>query len=298
MMMNEWRRPGRRAGLWFALTCSAITLAACERVVEVDVTEGPVRLVVEARIEARSEASGNLAEGRQAIHLTTTAPYFDNASPPPAREAEVQVADDLGRTVRFAESRTPGVYMTDSLVAVPGRTYTLRIRWRGDVYEAQDHLETVAAIDSLYFVARARRDPATDGVRATLDLRDPPQVRNYYLWDQWVDGVRQVTPDTAFRLRVVASDELYDGRRVRGLQPFDGVAVRSGQEVRVRQYSISETIWRYYEALNQQTDGDGSPFSVPPSSVRGNVANLTRPTARALGYFSATAVSERVRRVP
>ncbi len=269
-------------------------LTACERIVEIDVATGPERLVVEARLEAVHGAPS----GRQSVRLSTTAPFFANAPTPGARGAVVQVRDDLGRTVRFTESSTPGTYITDSLVAAAGRTYTLRVEWRGDVYEAIDRLEPVAVIDSLYFVARPRRDAATDGVRATIDLRDPPVVSNFYLWDQFVDGVRQVAPDSLFRVRVVSNDEFIQGRRVRRFQPFDGVTVRTGQEVLIRQYSLSETAWRYYEALNQQIDGDGSPFAIPPSSVRGNVANITRPAVRALGYFSASAVAERRARVP
>jgi hypothetical protein len=273
-------------------------LAACEKVVEIEVADGPVRLVVEGRLEALRGATASTASGQQSLRLTTTAPYFTNSASPPARGAVVSVRDDRGTVVLFRESSTPGTYVTDSLVAAAGRTYTLRIEWQGDRYEAVEALNAVAGIDSLYFTPRPRRDPVKDGLRATIDLRDPPSVRNYYLWDQFVDGTRLLSPDTLFRYRVVTSDEFYQGRRVRAFQPFDGRAVRSGQEVMVRQYSISEAVWRYYDALNQQVDGDGSPFSVPPASVRGNVANLTTPSKRALGYFVATEVAERRGRVP
>lgn len=290
----QWGTYAHRVSLVALMAGVQLLATGCERVVGIEVDTGPERLVVEARLEAVNGAPS----GRQSIRLTTTAPYFSNAPAPGARGAVVQVRDDQGRAVRFAESSTPGTYVTDSLVAAVGRTYTLRIEWRGDVYESTDRLDAVANIDSLYFIARPRRDAAKEGVRATIDLRDPPVVANYYLWDQFVDGVRQIAPDSLFRARIAASDEFFQGRRLRQFQPFDGVRVRSGQEVLIRQYSISETVWRYYDALNQQTNGDGSPFSTPPSSVRGNVANVTRPDVRALGYFSASAIAERRARVP
>ncbi len=268
-------------------------LASCERVVGIEVTEGPERLVVEARLEAVR----GLVVSRQEIRLSTSAPYFSNTTTPPARDAVVEVVDEENARVRLAET-SPGVYRTDSLPLTVGRSYTLQIRWKGDVYEATERLVEVAPIDTLYFRARPNKSAATDGVRATIDLRDPAGTANYYLWDQFIDGVRTVAPDTLVRVRVVASDELFNGRRVRVFQPFDGIAVRSGQEVRIRQYSISEAMWRYYQALGAQTDGDASPFGVPSASVRGNVANRTRPDARALGYFSVSQVAERVARVP
>ena len=46
-------------------------------------------------------------------------------------------------------------------------------------------------------------------------------------------------------------------------------------------------------ALNDQTTNDGSPFATAPASVRGNVANRTRPAHHALGYFAASEVAER-----
>jgi hypothetical protein len=82
-------------------------------------------------------------------------------------------------------------------------------------------------------------------------------------------------------------------------QPYEGIAIPPGGEVLVRQAGLSEGMFRYYFALSDQVSADGSIFSVPPSSVRGNVANRTDPRRYPLGYFFATEVSEaRIRREP
>ena len=62
--------------------------------------------------------------------------------------------------------------------------------------------------------------------------------------------------------------------------------------------SLSETGYRYYRALSDQSTNDGSPFSVPLASVRSNIANITNPSHRPLGYFMATEVAEARARVP
>lgn len=64
------------------LLIGCVLLAACERVVGLDVAEGPTRLVVEARLERVHGA----VSGNQSIRLTTTAPYFANALTPPLAE--------------------------------------------------------------------------------------------------------------------------------------------------------------------------------------------------------------------
>jgi hypothetical protein len=255
-------------------------------------------------VSGRLELVRGAPSGRQVITLTTSAPYFETAGPPPARGAEVRVIDSRGVSTLFREQASaPGVYVTDSLVPVLDRRYTLRIRWNGATYEASDSLLPVAPIDSFYFRERtglfAPPDVAREpGPRATIDFRDPPDVENYYVWDQFVDGRRIVEADTAFRYRAMDRDAFFDGAQVRGYQPYAGVALRSGQTVRLRHMSLSAQGYRFYLAINNAALSDGSPFSVPPASVRGNVANLTRPAEPALGYFLTAEVDERTARVP
>lgn len=284
-----------------AVLGAALLLAmGCERVVDITVPTMATRLVVSGRLELVRGAPS----GRQVITLTTSAPYFEPAGPPPARGAEVRVTDRRGVTTRFREQAgAPGVYITDSLVPVRNGRYTLRVRWNDATYEGSDSLLAVAPIDSFYFRERtglfAPPDVAREpGPRATIDFRDPPGVENYYVWDQFVDGRRLVPGDTAFRFRPMERDAFFNGALVRGYQPYSGVVLRSGQTVRLRHMSLSEQGYRYYLTLNNVTLADGSPFSMPPASLRGNVANLTRPAEPALGYFLAAEVDERTARVP
>lgn len=270
-------------------------LAACERVVDIDLQEGPKRLVVEARLErVKGRASGN-----QRIRLTTTEPYFSNTEPPAARGAVVRVRDGGGAVYSFVESATePGIYQTNSLVGEIGQQYTLIIDYLGERYEATERLEAVAPIDTLYFAKPSFVVDSDTGLRATIDLRDPAGVKNFYLWDQFIDGVRVLGSDSTSPGRTVASDELEDGRRVREFQPYDGIVVKPGQEVVIRQIAISEQAYRYYRALSEQASGAGSPLGVPLASLRGNVANISVPEHRALGYFIASEVSEARGQVP
>jgi len=274
---------------------------ACERVVGLKVTDGPELLVVEARLEVRrvQERPAGPVLNPQVIRLTTTAPYFTNAAAPPARAAAVQVVDDASRSVLMAEvTGTPGTYAASDLPIVVGRQYTLRIQWQGDQYEAAEVVQAAVPIDSLYFVPRPNQSAATEGLRATIDAVDPPAATNFYLWEQWVDGVRQVSPDTGTRTRSIADDELLNGRVVRRFQPYIDIRVRSGQVVQLRQFAISRSAYNYYFAFNGEISGDGSPFSFPSANLRGNVRNTTNPRKRALGYYIAAEYSERSGVVP
>ncbi|MEO7358992.1 MAG: DUF4249 domain-containing protein [Gemmatimonadaceae bacterium] len=270
---------------------ASVALSACERVVSITVPDAPRRLVVEARLERGLD----FVPGAQAVQLSTTANYFSGDYPPPATGATVRVTDDLNRSTMFMETIVPGTYEAPVSFTV-GRTrkYTLSIDFEGQRYTATDSTRQVPRIANLEFdLPNGGRYAGTKGLRAGITYTDTPNVRNFYLWEQYVNNVRQAGPDTAVRMRLIGNDLINDGLRVDGFQPFEGIDIPFGAAVLIRQIAISEHMYRYYFALNDQLNSDGSPFAVPPASVRGNVQNTTTPSMPALGYFSVSEVSER-----
>lgn len=271
------------------------TTAACERVVTVTAPSAEPRLVVEARLERARGA----AVQDQVIRLSTTQDVFSVVAPSAVRGASVRVLDEAQRATVFTESAAePGVYRAPSMALPTGRSVTLEIGWGGDQYRATEIMQAGVGMDSLFFRPQFSKVNPGPSLRATVAAEDPGTPKNFYLWDQWIDGTRLVSADSVFKSRVVASDELFNGGKVRNFQPYDGWTVRPGQLVRVRQLSISEQAYRFYLTLSQQVDNDGSPFGVKASSVRGNVANVTRPARLAVGYFIAGEYTEIERRVP
>jgi hypothetical protein len=276
------------------LTCTLglfalVLVGACERVIDLNLTEGDRKLVVEARLERVLSRASNL----QTIKLSTTGDYFSGAAPPPATGATVTVTSNLGVVSTFMESAVPGTYSTSALTPARGRTYTLRISYAGQQYEATEATMPVAPIMTLTFRSPvAGRYSGRGGVRATIQFTDRPGERNYYMWDEYVNGVRQLGPDSSVKLHILANDDGYDGLTVKDFQPFEGIDIPARAVVLVRQYALSESIYRYFFALNDQLGTNGSPFSVPPASLRGNVSNLTNRTRPAAGYFLVSEVSE------
>lgn len=285
---------GRTRGRVPPAMLAVLALAGCERVVDVTVPTAEPRLVVEARLERVRGA----VTGRQVIRLSSTQPFFARTAPDAVTGATVSVTDDAARTVVLRPTVTPGEYATDSLVVETGRRYTLRIRHAGDDYESVTTALAAPPIDSLSFVPPRQNEGPQSGLRAALTFRDPAGVANWYLADQFVNGVRLLMPDTVFAERATFSDEFRDGRRFTGIRPYAARPVRSGDTVHVRLMSLPQEVYRWFDVVNLAISGDGSPLSAPPASARGNVRNVTRPTVVALGYFYATEVSEIGRRVP
>ncbi|MDH3732037.1 MAG: DUF4249 domain-containing protein [Gemmatimonadota bacterium] len=281
---RAWGRP-------LAIVATLVTAAgstACERIIDVELDEGPTRLVVEGRIELVKENP----TGDQAIRLTTTDEFFSNAPTPPATGAAVVVTDDQGGVFPLAET-SPGTYTTASLPAAIGRTYSISIDWEGDTYTASATAGAVPPIDRLYFVFEEETlITEIEGYRSTIDFIDPSGVENFYLWEQIVDGRNELLPDPGNAFNLISKDEFYDGQAVLAYQPNDEVAIELGQRVEIRQVALSRAAYDYYLALFEQNAlGSGDPFSIPPANIRGNVRNETTPDRRALGYFEAAEVS-------
>ena len=267
----------------------------CTRVVDLDLKEGPKRLVVEGRIERQVGSDFGLAR----VMLTTTDAFSNPTAPPPATRARVELSDESGSVFRLEEvADVPGIYLNPDVAAVVGQQYRLTIEYQGERYQAMERLRDVAPIDSLYFVYQAKTAISRDsGFRAAIDYRDPATPGDYYLWEQVVNDSVRISVDPGNRFRVISEDRFYNGGKVVGYQPFDELVVASGALVAMRQIGLSEAAFRYYAALFDQTN-TGGPFSVPPSSVRGNLSNVTNPAHYPLGYFLATTVSERTGVVP
>ncbi|MBX3146765.1 MAG: DUF4249 domain-containing protein [Gemmatimonadales bacterium] len=261
-----------------------LALPGCTRVVELDLPEGPRRLVVDARIELRNW--GN--PGEQRIVLTTTDAVTGVGATPAATGAVVRVEGQPGESYLFTErQRGSGEYLHGSFTPVVGRRYTLLIDYQGDRYRATSTLLPVAPIEELYFVYQEASLGSEAGYRATIDYADPPGVNNFYFWELSVDGRRRAQIDPGTRFRILSADRFYDGGRIVGYTPFDEEVLLPGQHVQIRQVALSEDAYRYYFVLLEQMTGGGNPFAAPPVSVRGNVVNLTTPSRVPLGYFLA-----------
>lgn len=262
---------------------------SCETVVEVDLPQSQQRLVVEGRIEKILDKNS----GYQQIRLSLTEDFFNQGLPPAASNAIVSVSDGNGRNWAFEESATePGLYTTDSLFAEIYMEYMLSVFYNGEHYEAKEKLHAVPPIDSIYQVFVEENEFEDEGIRARIDYRDPVDAENFYLWEQYADGERQLLPDVGNKSNVISSDEFYNGQHISGYEPNEEAVLEPGQTVLVRQLSISKLTYNYYYLLFEQAAGTGL-FDPPPAIIRGNVINTTNSENFALGYFGAAEVAER-----
>lgn len=68
-----------------------------------------------------------------------------------------------------------------------------------------------------------------------------------------------------------------------------------GYSLLVKQYSLTESAYTYYDQLRILGEQEGGLYEKQPLRVKGNFVNSTHPETEVLGYFSAsTVVSRRI----
>ncbi len=214
-----------------------------------------------------------------------------------------------------------GAYYTTSITGVVGRTYTLTVDYNGKTFTASDRMPVGTTIDSVVLktVGKDADGKGGDGFNVPfLFFAEPQDEANYYMFtalntDSAYMGFgrsKLLKPhyfsELAFRQQqsslfnwgyALASDRFMSAYMA-DYKVDDGSSSRpwlSGTDVGWMGFdsgffdmyllSVSETAYKYYQALSEQFYQDGGAFSPAPVSPPTNVSNGGQ------GFFMATSVS-------
>jgi hypothetical protein len=273
------------------LLLSIILLTACEKEITLTLPSPENQLVVEGRLE---RVQGQSTQ-RHTIILSKVNDYFDNEQTPRVTDAIVTVREPSGVTHAFVHGTAqPGTYVNTTLVPADELTYTLRIEWNNELYEATETFTNVAEIERIYQQFEEENLFEDGGIKVAIDFTDPSGTGDNYLWELFLDGENVLVPDPGNSGNIVATDKFFDGETVEGYFPNEEKVFTPGQQVLVRQIGISRNQYDYLFILLEQTGQTGQLIDVPAAPIRGNVRNLTNPGKPALGYFGVSEISEKL----
>lgn len=239
-------------------------LQACEDVVDVDLDTEDPRLV----IEATAQQWGHNSAGELRVKLSKTAPYFQD-SLPKVRQAKVRITVN-GENINLSESsKNPGVYR-EQIPMIYAKDYTLYIEVEGQQYKGTTQLYTTVPI-----LGVEQEEGIFDSDEVLLKVRysDPADTENYYLFSYLSKHGKALT---------ITDDEQYNGNQVTTLynEKFD-----PGDSLQIQIQGIDKNFYRYLSILLDQSDLTNNPFATAPTTVRGNMINVTHPENFPLGYF-------------
>ncbi|PRX57432.1 DUF4249 family protein [Flagellimonas meridianipacifica] len=270
--------------LKFTLIVIIILSSACTDVVDVEVQDGPIRLVVEASLDWEKGTPGN----NQSIRLRTSTPFFETNTTTDVVGATVVVTNDSSNEEFVFEDQNNGEYLTTGFEPIMGQSYTLQIEYNGDIYRATETMTPVTEITNVF---QDRIDGFDDEeLEVHVVFTDPIEEGNNYLFRFKRRG--DLLPDLE-----VAEDEFINGNEIdwwyeieededQNILPF-----MPGDVVDIEMYGISRDYYDYIKILISQLGGVGL-FEATPVAVRGNCINVTNPENYAFGYFRLTEVDK------
>ena len=287
-----------------------IASLACIDQVDLPVrTEAP-RLVVEGQITN---------EAPPYVRLTYTGNYSGASGQNPgnqyAREAQVSLTDDQGRSVRLTQTGLGFYQTTDTTFrGKVGRSYSLSIVLSdGKRYRTEpEQMPAVPAIDSISATLTKTNNLARPfAFGYGVNTSDPANAKNYYRWTGYGYTTRLSvgvpcslgSPNrcnyrcwTLVSTDVVNvySDEAINGNPLRNRQVLQLPVYAIGpQLVEIQQYAITQANYQFWKLYQQQNARTGSIFDPLPAPITGNVINVSDPTDRARGYFAVTSITRR-----
>ncbi|TDU40591.1 uncharacterized protein DUF4249 [Gelidibacter sediminis] len=261
---------------FIAILCTLFCYTSCTDPIEVDLNTAAPKLVIEASINWTKGTLGNV----QTIKLSLTAPYFDSEIPP-ANGAIVTIINE-NSTYNFYEIGMTGLYRNENFVPQLNAKYTLKITYDGEDYVGTEVFKPVASIN--------RIEQNNEGGFSGEDIElkayytDPVDEKNFYLFE-FISDIPAIPSLSVYE------DKFTNGNDIFGFYTEEDL--KSGDEVLIKNYGISERFYKYmYILLQQNNNSGGGQFEPQPTIVRGNCVNTTNPENYPLGYFRLSEVSE------
>jgi hypothetical protein len=248
------------------------------------------------------------------VKLSRTIPIGITGVSSPVTGAMVLIEDGMGRTTVLAE-KSPGRYCTDSLTfrGVTGLSYKLQVFAGDETYESsQVVMKAVPPVGSVYSEFTYEDDgyfyPPLYSYEVFFDTHDPTNTCQHFRWtyeEVWEYHLPYHYPPESKRICWLSglSDEIlikntsaYEEVKIERF-PLVGLDNRSTTKlfqkysILLRQYSLSEEEYRYWEQMKKLTEESGGLYDPVPMPLTGNIRSTSDPLRPALGYFSVSAVA-------
>jgi hypothetical protein len=253
----------------------ALLFTCCEKVIELDYKGNQSRVVIEGNIT--NEPGPYFVKISRSISLSESGSY------PAIDDAVVVVSDDFGNSEILAPQGT-GVYATNTLQGVEGRTYTLHVEAEGHAYTAQSIMPQRVPFDSIkvgevtiggdieYQLIPVYKDPAVKGNNYRFVLSTNDKLANQHL---------------------VQNDELRNGlvNTIRLEINDDNLELKPGDRITLEMQCVDANVSLFYTTLALMGDS-GPGGGTTPNNPPGNISN------GALGAFSAHTVEVKSVTIP
>lgn len=245
-----------------------VIFLACEDVIKIDLKNVEPRIVIEGVITDHP--------GPYTVKISKTGDYFEPSTFPTVSDAIVIITDNAGYSETLQEAE-PGIYQTDSLQGMPGRTYFLTVDVEEDDYTAASTMPDPIEIDSLSYVYETGGfGPIEEGYNLHCHFNDRAGIDDYCRFKIFKNG-------EMIKGYFLYNDKYTDGNPI-DFSNFEDEVFEPDDTLRVELFTIDEATYDYYFTLKEviASGEEGNPMvGEIPANPNTNLSN------GALGYFGA-----------
>jgi hypothetical protein len=242
-----------------------VVLAACEKVIEIDLTDSKEVIVIEATIT-------NIKNPIQ-VFVSKTAPYLGTKTASPVSGATVSIRTEKGKPFYFVET-LPGEYVYPNNSLESGQWYICEVEYNGITYTARSYMNNKVPIGDVKFTHFDGLGFYESGYKVVCFIKDPEKTVNYYRLRYFING--DLVDDHGDLS--VFSDKLFNGKIV-GLNQGSFVFQKTDTLV-VEIQSIDKAAYNYFFTLKSISGFETFQSASPANPI----SNFNHG---ALGYFSA-----------
>jgi hypothetical protein len=247
-----------------------LLFASCEKTVDLKYKDNQSRIIIDGNITNEP--------GPYYVKITKSISLSDTGNYPAIDNALVTISDDAGNS----ETLTPqgnGMYRTNTLAGVAGRTYSLIVNAENQTYTSKSTMPQLVPFDSIKveqftFGGDIERNVIpiyTDPMAKGNNYRFVLSVNNKLINQHFVQN-DEVTNGVVNTMRLEIDDNT--------------VTLKSGDLITLKMYCIDKKVALNYTTLALMGDsgpGGGTTPNNPPTNI----------TNAALGIFSAHTIQEK-----
>lgn len=259
----------RNIFLFSGLIAALVAMAACKKVINVDLNNVTAQIVIEGEI------TNNL--NPVYVRISKTVNFSSDNTFPPVSGATVTVTDSTTGRIFSLNETDSGLYTTVQITGIPKHTYLLSVNAEGKQYKASSTMPGTVALDSVTFAENTDFNNKKE-INAIVNFQDPTAAGNYYQFTEYLNG--KLVPNI-----FVFEDRLSNGRYVQQPLYNDSSYLQKGDTLQLNMYCVDKNIYNYFFTLLNVT-GNNNFQSATPANPNTNISN------GALGYFSAHTVNQ------
>jgi hypothetical protein len=254
--------------------------------------------------------------GMNTVKLSQSLPLGKEEDAQPLSRCFVSISDDMGSYVILFET-IEGTYIPPfDFHGIPGRTYTLNIRFinsdRNLSYQSIPvKMKPVPPIDSLYYEkkliqASYEYNKGIEACQIYLNTHDPEDNCRYYRWDYsetWALRLPFDIPNQKCWMsdkskNIFIQNTVAFGEDVIKRLPVTYISnatdrLKTKYSIMVNQYSLNEEEYIYWEKLKAFTEQVGGLYDIIPASIPSNIRCIENPAEKVLGYFSVSSITSK-----